>query len=149
KSIKYKILHLRKLLLNKLARPELLSKDSSSLLSALLLGDRTYIEEEMITSFKDIGVMHVLAISGLHIGIIYLFLAFVFRFLPPVFQTIIILLLLWLFVFLSGFSPSVFRAVLMFSIVAISRGMKRSGNLLNTIGLALFFSLFFCPIWLY
>ncbi len=149
KSIKYKILHLRKLLLNKLARSELLSKDSSSLLSALLLGDRTYIEEEMITSFKDIGVMHVLAISGLHIGIIYLFLAFVFRFLPPVFQTIIILLLLWLFVFLSGFSPSVFRAVLMFSIVAISRGMKRSGNLLNTIGLALFFSLFFCPIWLY
>lgn len=149
KSARYGILRFRKLLLDKLTASKLLSQDSSSLLAALLLGDRTYIEDEVITSFKDIGVMHVLAISGLHIGIIYMFLAFVFRFVPPVFQTVIIVLLLWLFVFLSGFSPSVFRAVLMFSIVALSRGMKRSGNLLNTIGLALFFSLFFCPVWIY
>lgn len=149
KSAKYVILHFRQLLSDKLISSEFLTKDSASLLAALLLGNRMYIEEGVITAFKDLGVMHVLAISGLHIGIIYIFLAFAFRFLSPVLQTVVIVGLLWLFVFLSGFSPSVFRAVFMFSIVAVGRGLKRKGNLLDTVGLALFFSLVFCPVWIY
>lgn len=126
-----------------------LNSNSKGLLVALLLGDRGGIDSALQNSFKELGVMHVLAISGLHIGIIYSFLVFVLAKLPLRSRIIIITLTLWLFVFLSGFSPSVFRAVLMFTAMTIAKGFKRNTSTLHIVSLSLFLSLLFKPMWLF
>lgn len=126
-----------------------LSEPTQSLLKALLLGDRQGMDEEVITSFQRLGIMHVLAISGLHIGIIYLFLSWITLFLKKKYRLMLILLCLWLFVFLSGFSASVFRAVFMFSLLALSKGLKRKQPTLEVVSIALFLTLLFEPSWLF
>ncbi|WP_286419325.1 ComEC/Rec2 family competence protein [Myroides odoratimimus] len=87
--------------------------------------------------------------SGLHVGLIYLVLARSLFFLPKRIRSIVILVLLWFFVFLSGLSASVFRAVLMFTIYLVSQLLRRNQNLEHSIGLALFCSLCIYPYWVY
>ncbi|MGG5505761.1 MULTISPECIES: ComEC/Rec2 family competence protein [unclassified Myroides] len=126
-----------------------MSPQAKALLSALLLGDRQGIEQEQIDVFQRLGLMHVLAISGLHIGVIYLFLSVLTSFLNPRYRCVLLVFLLWIFVFLSGFSPSVFRAVFMFSLLSVAKEVRRKQPTREIIGLTLFFSLLFQPNWLF
>ncbi len=148
-SLYFQILNLRYFLTQKIQGNDYLEKSTKSFLSALLLGDRTTMDEAIVSSFQRQGIMHVLAISGLHIGIIYMFLSWVTMYLPKRLKMLVILTCLWIFVFLSGFSPSVFRAVFMFSLIAIGKGVGSRQSTLEIIGQALFLSLVFCPVWLY
>ncbi|MDM1368925.1 ComEC/Rec2 family competence protein [Myroides marinus] len=147
---RYKVLEWRGDIINTIhLEDNLLSNDAKALLTALLLGEKSYIDREVISQFKDVGVMHVLAISGLHVGLLYIVLFWTFSFLPHRYRQVVILLALWFFVFLSGFSPSVFRAVFMFSVFTICRLIRREQSLEHSIGLALFFSLCVYPQWVY
>lgn len=139
----------RSALLKHIATTENLTEDTKALVSALLLGDKAAIAEETRETFKELGIMHILAISGLHIGILYLFLELVYRPLPARVKLVCILLSLWIFVFLSGFSPSVFRAVFMFSTISLVKGLRRNTSTLYIVSLCLFFSLLFNPLWLF
>ena len=92
--------------------------DVLAVTSALLLGEKELLTEDIKTAFNAAGVSHVLAISGLHIGIIYFILSLVLRpllFLPAGkwLHTIGVLFALWFFAFLTGLVPSVVRAVCM------------------------------------
>lgn len=149
KGYYYSLLRLRYQLINKVKDLNILSDDAKGLVLAILLGDRTYLSDEVVHDFKNLGIMHILAISGLHIGILYLLLNFLLGFLSRISRTYLIILLLWIFVFLSGFSPSVYRAVFMFTLISISFLIKRQSSLENNLGIAIFISLFFEPLLLY
>ncbi len=102
-----------------------LSDFSRSLYKALLLGDKSEVDKETYQKFSSSGAIHLLAISGLHIAIILIFLHALFlplqrfkRWRPLVPWLIIVIL--WVFAFLTGMSPSVLRAVTMFSFITYS-----------------------------
>ncbi|WP_158209538.1 ComEC/Rec2 family competence protein [Myroides phaeus] len=146
-GLKYEILRWRFYLTEQVKNSDVLSNNAKGLLNALILGKRSDIDKVVLAQFKELGVMHILAISGLHVGLIYLMLLTAFGFLKPISKQVVVVLLLWLFVFLSGFSPSVFRAVFMFTIFSVARIIRREQSLEHNVGLALFFSLFFYPNW--
>jgi competence protein ComEC len=124
-----------------------LEKDELAVVNALLLGQRQYISKELIANYSNAGVIHILAVSGLHVGVILLFLSFFFKPLERMKQgtylkAILIILLLWCFAFIAGLSASVVRAVTMFSFVAFGLALKRK----KIIEFSLFSSLFFLLI---
>ena len=121
-----------------------LSTQTEALLQALLLEERSGIDSEMRTSYADAGAVHLLAISGLHIGILMLLLQWLFGgflYLPyPLgkqLQTVMVVLCLWGYALLTGLSPSVLRAVTMFGFVALSRLIDRPGMPLQSLWLSL------------
>lgn len=128
--------------------------DELSIINALLLGQRQDISEDIYTSYTNAGVIHILAISGLHIGIILLLLNFVFKPLEQLkngrlIKTIIIVFILWSFAIIAGLSASVTRAVTMFSIVAISTNLKRPTNIFNTLAISILILLLVKPLFLF
>lgn len=121
---------------------------SMSVVKAILLGDRTGIDKEVNQQFVKSGVIHILAVSGLHVGIIYLLInQLLSLFLKPRSHTkwIIAVALLLGYAFITGFSPSVSRAVLMFSIIQIGQSSNRDINMYQLISLSAFILLLIQP----
>ena len=130
-----------------------LTDDALQILSALLLGEREYIRDELKDSFANAGITHVMAVSGLHVGIIYIILFYLLFFLDrvkygKVIRSMIILLVLWFYAFIAGLSPSVVRAVIMFSVISIGQGMKREANVYNSLAVAAFVLLCMNPFYI-
>ena len=116
------------------------------IIQALFLGQRDTISEETYTDYKNAGAVHILAVSGLHIGILLLFLEFMLgpmELLPngKTFKLVVVVILLWGFAFLAGLSASVVRAVTMFSFVAYAMYLNRPSNTFNILALSMFFIL--------
>lgn len=117
-------------------------------IQALLLGQRNDISAETYDNYKDAGAVHILALSGLHIGILLLVLQFLLR---PVehlphgkkISLALTVLLLWGFAFLAGLSASIVRACTMFSFVAYALYLNRPSNTFNILALSMFFILLF------
>jgi competence protein ComEC len=121
-----------------------------AIIQALLLGQRQDISPETYSNYSAAGVIHILAVSGLHVGIILLLLNWVLK---PVerlprgkfLKTLLLLALLWGFAILAGLSPSVVRAVSMFSFFAIGIQFNRRSSALNTLFISLLFLLLVNP----
>lgn len=130
-------------------------EDEFGIIQALFLGQRDEISDSTYTDYKNAGAVHILAVSGLHIGIILLFLEFLFRpleYLPKgkTIKLIIVVVFLWGFAFLAGLSASVVRAVTMFSFVAYALYLNRPSNTFNILALSMFFILLvFNPLLLF
>ncbi len=127
---------------------------NTAVLSALLLGEKTGINPTIRNTFANAGVMHVLAISGLHLGIILLFLNKVTaRFKRKLWGRIMGLLLsvtvLWSFAFITGLSSSIVRAAVMFSLFALAQVMERKTNSMNVLFLSFLILLLYNPLYLY
>ncbi len=119
--------------------------------SALVLGYKGKLDKELQEDFAGAGAMHVLCVSGLHVGIIYVIinsLLIFFNRIPKgrIFKTIIILIVIWFYAILTGMSPSVLRASTMFSFVAIAVSIKRNTNIYNTIAASAFILLVINPL---
>jgi len=119
-------------------------------IAALVLGKRDMVDDEIRKAFTDAGTIHILAVSGLHVGIIYFFAAFligrVFRGEGGRwFRLIFCLVILWLYAGIAGFSPSVLRAATMFSFIAAGREFGRLGNVYNMLGVSAFLLLLANP----
>ncbi len=109
-----------------------------SVASALLLGYRDFLDEELQEDFAGAGAMHILCVSGLHVGIIFMFLNVLFSFFKKIkygtyYKSLIIILIIWFYAAITGMSPSVMRASTMFSFLAIGQTFKRSTNIYNTL----------------
>jgi len=144
---------LRTTINNKLARAGF-KNDVLGIINALLLGQRQSIDKSTYNNYVNSGTIHIFAVSGLHIGIILLILNFLFRPLlylkyGYVLRPLIIVILLWLFAIIAGLSPSVTRAVTMFSIISIAMHLKRSTNIYNTLAISAFFILLMKPTFLF
>jgi competence protein ComEC len=118
--------------------------------SALVLGVTDGLDNELLTAYAATGAMHVLAVSGLHISIIYIIILWIFR---PLKKSTsgkwiiagVSLCVLWAYAFVTGLSPSVLRAVTMFTFIAISRATSRTTNIYNTLAASGFCLLIYDP----
>ncbi len=120
--------------------------DELDIVKALLLGERKDMRAGLYEAYQDAGAVHILAVSGLHIGIILMILKFLLaplRRLPygKTAELILIVILLWAFALLAGFSASVVRAVTMFTFLAYALFLNRPGNTYNIVALSMFFIL--------
>ena len=137
-------------MINKKLKTYHFSKDELAILNALLLGQRQDISKDIYKSYTKAGAIHILAVSGLHVGIILMLLHYLFRPLDylnngKVIKTITIVFLLWCYAFIAGLSPSVVRAVSMFTVFAIAMNLKRPTNIYNTVAISILFLLLFKP----
>lgn len=127
------------------------SHETKSLLCALLLGFDDEISQEFYQLFSVTGTLHVLSVSGLHVGLIFITLNGLLFFLPVnrrgnLIKMIIVILVLWLFALLTGFSPSVIRSTLMFSLMMLGKSFFRRVTPLNIVFASAFFTLLFNPL---
>lgn len=110
--------------------------------SALVLGDKGGLDDNLYDAFAASGTMHVLAVSGLHVGIIYAMMMFLLRparrFLGKWGLALISILTLWTYAFVTGLSPSVLRATTMFTFVAFAGPWARRTNIYNTLAVSAF-----------
>ncbi len=111
-----------------------------AVLSALSLGYKDDLEQETKALFAHTGAMHVLAVSGLHVGIIFAILMNLLKKLPFKLRNLlelpVILSGIWIFALISGLSPSVSRASLMFSLMVVVKKYRKNTNFTNLIFLA-------------
>ncbi len=125
-----------------------LDSTSYDLAVALLLGEKQTLSSDIYSDFKVAGTVHILAISGLHIGILLIFLNFLFKPLKLYSKWLflaLVLSILWFYAFLTGFSPSVLRAVIMFSFLQIGLMSKHRVNIYNSLFMAAFFMFLLNP----
>ena len=130
------------------------SEDHFAVITALLLGKRQDISRRLLDDYKGAGALHILAISGLHIGILLLLLELVckpFDYLKngKQIKMVVLLFCLWSFAFISGLSVSVVRAVCMFTAVAIGTLLYRSPRAGNSLFLSMIVLLFTEPLYLF
>ncbi|WP_051583781.1 ComEC/Rec2 family competence protein [Dokdonia sp. PRO95] len=107
------------------------TSDQLAVIDALVLGQKNGIDKQISTNYASAGMMHILAVSGLHVGIILLLLRLITK---PIadyklrwLRSIIIIAMIWAFAFITGLSPSVLRAATMFSFLEVGQqlGGKR------------------------
>ena len=124
-------------------------------INALLFGQRQDMDKQTTDSYTSAGVVHILAISGLHFSL--LFLAFS-RLLAPlkrmpgvgrVGHLIAIMVLMWGFAFITGLSASVVRAVVMFSIILLADALNRRANIYNSLAVSMLILLLGKPAFLF
>lgn len=131
-----------------------LDNDAYSFVSALTLGYKHDLTNELQEAFRASGTSHVLAVSGLHVGIVYAIFTSLFSFLGKtgrrfVVKQILIIVALWFYAFLAGLSPSVLRATIMLTIVSIGLAGGKKGFTFNTLAAAAFFILIYSPMSLF
>lgn len=102
---------------------------SMQLFSTVFFGDRSVVDDEVRASFSQSGSMHILAVSGLHVGIVAFVFAFVLELLLgkhkfQFYKTCLLIIVVWLYAFLAGMPSSVFRASIMFTMFLISKYVR-------------------------
>ncbi len=125
-----------------------------AVLAALTTGDRILMSDELKFNYSTAGGMHILAVSGLHVGILYLFLnwLFPFRIHPSGYRFArfaTITACLWFYAFLTGLSPSVLRATFMFSFFVIGSSCLRKTSSYNNLLASAFIILVINPLEIY
>lgn len=117
---------------------------------ALILGERSLLENETINAFGNSGAMHVLAVSGLHIGIflqiILIFLKFFSKYISKRNALIIALVIIWIYTILSGLSASVLRSTVMFTVLTISQLFGKNHHSINSLFFTGFILLILNPL---
>jgi len=129
-------------------------KEELAVINALLLGQRQDISKELLNDYTRAGAIHILAVSGLHVGIFLLILSAFFKPLEQlkygkIIKTILIVCLLWIFAVIAGLSASVVRAVTMFSAVAIAMAFNRKTMVLHSLISSMFILLLCKPLFLF
>lgn len=125
-----------------------ISGDNLAIIAAITLGERDLLEPELKQEFIKAGIIHVMAVSGLHIGILSLFIYSILFFLGHrlrILRVILVILILWCFAFITGMTPSVMRATLMFSLIQAGHIMKRDVNNINLVLASAFIILLLRP----
>lgn len=115
--------------------------DNLALLSAFSVGERRGFPRYLSDAYAAAGVSHILALSGLHLGMFYMVIAALFSLMGGgrkafIIRELLVLLLLWAFAFVAGLTPSVVRAATLFTLVGIGRCLRRDGSALNSLAVA-------------
>jgi competence protein ComEC len=124
------------------------------LAEALLIGYKDDLDKTLVQSYTNTGVVHVIAISGLHLGLIYWLLVLLLK---PMqrhkyvkwLRPLIIICGLWLFSLLAGAQPSILRSAVMFTCIVLGETLTRRTSIYNTLALSAFLLLCFNPYWLW
>jgi competence protein ComEC len=129
------------------------------LAEALLIGYKDDLDKTLVQSYSNTGVVHVIAISGLHLGLIYWLLLLFFRPLQKRknknlvtirwLRPVLIIAGLWLFSLLAGAQPSVLRSAVMFTCIVLGESYSRKTSIFNTLAFSAFLLLCYNPYWLW
>jgi len=119
--------------------------------SALILGYKDDIDAQLKSAYSSAGAMHVLAVSGLHVGIIFLIFSQLLAFLKKlkygvIIKGILLIIILWVYALLTGLSPSVMRAATMFSFIVATKMTKRHSSFFNTLAASALVLLIYNPL---
>lgn len=123
-----------------------------SVINALYLGQRQDISQETFSNYRDAGAIHILAVSGLHVGILLFIINLVLAPLNRIkkygkrIKLIVLITSLWGFAIIAGLSPSVLRAVTMFSFLAIGMQIRSKTSTYNSLFISLFVLVCFDPL---
>ncbi|ATP55898.1 hypothetical protein CPT03_05175 [Pedobacter ginsengisoli] len=135
-------------------RKYLKDDDAFAVASTLILGYRADLSQETLSIYSKTGTIHALSVSGMHVGLIYLVLNWLFQFmnrnsLLKIGKVAIIIALIWFYALLTGFSPSVLRSAIMLSVFIMAKSFNRQSNSYNIISFAAFCLLLYDPflIW--
>lgn len=130
-------------------------QEQYAVVSALVLGIKDHLDNAIRNTYSHTGAMHVLAVSGLHVGILFQILTWLLAWIKKskkygnwIFLSIV-LLCLWFYALITGLSPSVLRAVIMFSLVALANTIQRNSSIYNTIAISAFLILCYDPYLLF
>ncbi len=120
------------------------------IVNAMILGIRDDLDPELYRAYSAAGAVHILSVSGLHVGILFAVLTFLLSFLikrprGKLLMAVIQLAILWFYALVTGFSPPVLRSAGMFTILIIANASGRQQHLANTLGASAFFILCFDP----
>jgi len=148
----YKCLKVRAQMKEKILRyrPGEFTKEKAVLI-AISLGSKELLDPEIKSDFADAGAIHVMAVSGLHVGLIWLFIGFITGFLKSslvgrIMQFLLLMTVLWAYAGVTGMSASVTRSCLMFSLVSFGSLILRQSSVFNTVLLSAFIQILLNPL---
>jgi competence protein ComEC len=130
-------------------------KDSSArgLMQAMVVGDEANLDTDLRQAYSETGIIHIIAISGSHLTIFFLVIAFLLSWIKNKkyhwLKYIIALPLIWAYVLIAGAPPSAVRSALMFSLLALGFAFQKSNNSLNQLFATAFVLLCIQPMWLF
>lgn len=129
-------------------------KDESALAKALLIGYKIDLDKDLVQAYSNAGVVHLIAISGLHLALIYALLYWITLRIPFVKKSkyvrlVLILFCLWFFALLTGGSASVLRSAVMFSFIATGMTINKNSSIYNSLASSAFVLLCYNPFMLW
>ena len=129
-------------------------KDELGIAEALLIGYTNDLDKDLVQAYSNTGVVHIIAISGMHLGLIYIMLVWLFAKIPllnksKAVQVILILSCLWLFSLLTGAAASVTRSAVMFTFITIGKNFYRKSSIFNSLAASAFTMLCYNPYYLW
>jgi len=124
------------------------------ILKAILLGDDDTLDPELKASYSSAGVSHILCVSGMHVGIIFMIINFLLKPLDyfrtsRIIKAVLILLVIWLYAHITGLAPSVTRSATMFTFVALGQLLNRNTNVFHSLFASMFILLIINPLLLF
>jgi competence protein ComEC len=130
------------------------NKKVSGIAEALLIGYKEDLDKDVVQAYSNTGVVHIIAISGMHLGLIYLGLVWLFSRLPfvkrsAIARVILILACLWLFSLITGASASVLRSAVMFTCIIIGKEFFKQASIYNSLASSAFLLLCYDPFLLW
>ena len=131
-----------------------MSGEELDILKAILLGDDDTLDPELKASYSSAGVSHILCVSGMHVGVIFMIVNFLLKPLDlfrrsRILKTILIMLVIWLYAHITGLAPSVTRSATMFTFVAIGQLLQRNTNVFHSLFASMFILLIIHPLLLF
>ncbi len=128
--------------------------DELGIAEALLIGYTNDLDKDLVQAYSNTGVVHIIAISGMHLGLIYVMLVWIFARTPlikksKITQVVLILGCLWLFSILTGGSASVLRSAVMFSFITVGKTFFRQSSIYNSLAASAFVMLCYNPYYLW
>ena len=129
-------------------------RDELGIAEALLIGYTNDLDKDLVQAYSNTGVVHIIAISGMHLALIYVLLVWLFAKIPGInkskwLQLILILACLWMFSLLTGASASVLRAAVMFSFIAFGKNFFKQTSIYNSLAASAFVLLCYNPYYLW
>ena len=126
------------------------SRPEFGVVNAMILGVRDDLDTDLYQAYSAAGAVHILSVSGLHVGILFAVLTFLLGFLikrprGKLLMAALQLTILWFYALVTGFSPPVLRSAGMFTLLILANASGRQQHLLNTLGASAFFILCFDP----
>ena len=127
----------------------LVMKEEAGVLTGILFGDKSYLDSNIYENFQRNGTAHILAVSGIHIGVLYSVLEFLLRKSHGTVKDFFVIAFLILYAAVSGFSPSVIRAVMMIVLFIISKRVHKRYDLISAAGFTALIILLLNPYMLF
>ena len=126
------------------------NKKVTGIAEALLIGYKEDLDKDVVQAYSNTGVVHIIAISGMHLGLIYVVLVWLFSRLPfikrsEILRVVLILGCLWLFSLITGASASVLRSAVMFTCIVIGKNFFRQATIYNSLAASAFLLLCYDP----